>query len=591
MGSIDNTAGNIADGYSVPLAANKVYENGILSNPLIAKDLPPEVKNKTTRITFTGSESPSLPVNWRLAEAVSSLKGLEAALVDVILQRRYGLGPHQVTINTDHASLFIFSTLLWTIDPVEGGEQISPNSLRQANKNLFKYFPSCDKHRMNASTHRNLATNIYKCADGRFFQAHGSLNPTPTLLNVGLPAEADTDKESNIYEDAVKPFNEAFGRIDSETLQRITDETRQAGTICYTVEEFLNSEHGKANAHIGLWEIRETANKLQGPCWWETPASQSGVSRPLSGVKVVDLTRIIAGPSITRSLAELGASVMRCTAPHLPDVVSLQADLNWGKWNCSIDLRDEGHREKLKLLIQEADVVVQGYRPGTLDKYGFGEDDIIRMCEKRAKGIIYVRENSYGWHGPWKGRSGWQQVADANTGLSYSFGQAMGHDEPVTPIFPHSDYCSGIAGSCAVLLALLRRAEKGGSYSIDLSLNYYSTWLIRSVGTYSSEVFDKVWAEHGRPVYRYWHNNGISAPETVKRLKSGPASKRILRPEFLEDRHSPSVLGEKVFRTVKGVADWGGVVDLRYNVGTRGNGVDAARWPEDLTQEVVKELV
>lgn len=111
------------------------------------------------------------------------------------------------------------------------------------------------------------------------------------------------------------------------------------------------------------------------------------------------------------------------------------------------------------------------------------------------------------------------------------------------------------------------------------------------MGTYSPEVFDKVWAEHGRPVYRYWHNNGVSAPETVKRLKSGPASERILRPEFFEDRRSPSVLGEKLFRAVKGVADWRGVVDLGYNVGTRGNGVDAARWPDDLSQEVVQELV
>lgn len=77
----------------------------------------------------------------------------------------------------------------------------------------------------------------------------------------------------------------------------------------------------------------------------------------------------------------------------------------------------------------------------------------------------------------------------------------------------------------------------------------------------------------------------------MKRLKSGPASERIFRPEYFEDRRSPSVLGEKMFRAVKGVADWGGVVDLRYNVGTRGNGTDAARWPDDLTQEVVQEVV
>ena len=214
MGSSDGNSNEVS--YSVPSATAKVYQEGILSNPLIAKDLPTEVQQSLTKINFVGSDSPSLPVNWRLAEAVSSLKALEATLVDVILQRRHGCGSHQVTINTDHASLFLFSTLLWTID--EGGENISPNSLRQADPKLFKYFPSCDKYRMNATIHRNLATNIYKCADGRFFQAHGSLNPTPTLLNVGLPPERDAQD----YDEGMRLFQEAFGNLDSETMQKIT---------------------------------------------------------------------------------------------------------------------------------------------------------------------------------------------------------------------------------------------------------------------------------------------------------------------------------------------------------------------------------
>lgn len=321
MGSIDQEHRKI-ERYSVPSSAADVYKHGILENPLIAKDLPPEVRNGASAITFTGSDEPSLPVNWRFAEAVSSLKALEAALVDAVLQRRHGLDPHQITINTDHASLFLFSTLLWTIDP--DGEDIQASNLRQANPMLFKYFPSCDKHRMNASTHRNLATNIYKCADGRFFQAHGSLNPTPTLQNVRLPAELEVGS----YEEGVGTFQQAFAKIDSDTLQRITDKTRQAGTICYTVDEYLQSEHGLANEHVGLWEIHDRRNTNQAPCWFTSPNVEADPSRPLAGLKVVDLTRIIAGPSITRSLAELGASVMRCTAPHLPDVVSLQADLN-----------------------------------------------------------------------------------------------------------------------------------------------------------------------------------------------------------------------------------------------------------------------
>ncbi|RSL77688.1 hypothetical protein CEP51_008829 [Fusarium floridanum] len=580
MGSIDQEPRGV-QGYSVPASTADVYRQGILENPLISNDLPTEVRNGARTINFTGSNNPSLPVNWRFTEAVSSLKALEAALVDVILQRRHGLEPHQITINTDHASLFLFSTLLWTIDPE--GENIQASNLRQANPKLLQYFPSCDKHRMNSSTHRNLATNIYKCADGRFFQAHGSLNPTPTLENVGLPAELDV----GTYEDGVETFQKAFGKIYSEKLQSITDMTRQAGTICYTTDEYLHSEHGRANEHVGLWEIHDRPNTNQVPCWFASPNARADPSRPLAGLKVVDLTRIIAGPSITRSLAELGASVMRCTAPHLPDVVSLQADLNWGKWNCSLDLRVQKDCEQLRRLILEADVVVQGYRPGVLDKYGFGQEDIIDMYKGRDKGIIYVRENCYGWYGPWKDRSGWQQIADANTGLSHSFGEAMGHGDPVTPLFPHSDYCTGIAGSCAVLLAILRRAESGGSYCIDLALNYYSAWLIRSVGTYPAEVFAKVWAEHDNAVYQHWHNNGVSVPQVLSRLRSGPASKRLFRPEFFEERVSPSVFGDKKFRCVKGVADWHGVVKLGYNVGTRGNGVDAPKWPEDLMQEVV----
>ena len=79
----------------------------------------------------------------------------------------------------------------------------------------------------------------------------------------------------------------------------------------------------------------------------------------------------------------------------------------------------------------------------------------------------------------------------------------MGNDEAVTPVFPNSDYCTGIAGSIAVMHALIRRAEDGGSYAIDAALNYYSQWLVNSVGTYPQDVWQKVWQANGSPVYRY----------------------------------------------------------------------------------------
>jgi hypothetical protein len=178
-----------------------------------------------------------------------------------------------------------------------------------------------------------------------------------------------------------------------------------------------------------------------------------------------------------------------------------------------------------------------------------------------------------------------------STGISLSFGQAMGLDEPVTPLFPHSDYCAGIAGSIGVLLALLRRGQSGGSYTVDLSLNYYNAWLTRFVGTYPADVFDQVWKENGRPVYRHFYNGSKTLPDVLDRLKKGDATKRIFRPEFWVDRLAVTAMGsaDKKIRVVKGIADWNGMVTLDYNVGTRPSGVDAARWPEDLTVEHVVE--
>jgi crotonobetainyl-CoA:carnitine CoA-transferase CaiB-like acyl-CoA transferase len=91
----------------------------------------------------------------------------------------------------------------------------------------------------------------------------------------------------------------------------------------------------------------------------------------------------------------------------------LHIDLGWGKWEAELDLREEGDQEKLRALVREADVVVHRYRPGVLDKYGFSQAGLLDLCKDRERGLIVVRENCYGWHGPWVYRSGWQQISDA----------------------------------------------------------------------------------------------------------------------------------------------------------------------------------
>jgi hypothetical protein len=242
-----------------------------------------------------------------------------------------------------------------------------------------------------------LTTNIYKTKDNRYFHLHASLNAKPSQESLGL-----TPPSSPVtYDEALPIFVNAMSKITSEEMQiLVTEKFRQAGTICYSTEEYKASEHGKANSHAGLYEIYSKPNASQPASWWPDSSSpKTSAERPLAGLKVVDLTRIIAAPAVTRGLAELGASVMRITAEHLPDFSQLHPDLNWGKWNAFLDLRKEGDREKLRALVLEADVVVSGYRPGIMEKYGFGPEDILKLCGGRERGIIVARENCYGWHG------------------------------------------------------------------------------------------------------------------------------------------------------------------------------------------------
>lgn len=432
---------------------------------------------------------------------------LEACLIADLVQKKYNTTLSGATINTDHASLFAMSTLLYEINPGTP-DAIAGTIGSSGQSKLDEKIPNYDFRHMWSSKHRMSATNIYRTKDNRFFHLHGSMDPDPTLDSIGLPHDSD----ASTFEEARLPFINALARIDSQEMQRLaSDVYRQAGVVAESIQSFRESEHGKANAHVGLFEIHDVPIAAHPPSWWP---GEGSAKRPLAGLKVVDLTRVIAAPAVTRGLAELGASVMRVTSPNVIDYSSLHVDLNWGKWNASVDLKTEEGRAILRELILDADVVVQGYRPGVLDKYGFGQQEIIDLIARsgRERGIISARENCYGWNGPWSYRSGWQQISDACTGVSWAFGKAMGLEdgEPVTPVFPNSDYMTGIAGTVAILTALLRRAEKGGSYKVDLALNYYNQWLVESVGEYPTQVWDDVWSRNGKKVFRYvWKTTHI----------------------------------------------------------------------------------
>lgn len=552
----------------------KLLATGILRNSLISKSLPANASSYALQIQFTGHQKPTVAIPWRFAESVASLKALEAIMVGSLLTEKYAIPPQRVEINLDHAQLFVMSG--WLTSLVINGDSIRAT---KPDPRILAVFPSCDIYRALGSPYRISIVNTYRTKDSRYFQMHGSLNPSIMLQALGMPEDGHGD-----FEESVALYQKIVSKLTAAEMEDIVSEkTNQAGTTCLSVDEYKESEHGQANAHVGLWETHFHINPTQKPAWW-LPSNNTSPARPLAGLKVVDLTRIIAGPAVTRGLAELGASIMRITAPHIPDLGFLHPDLGWGKWNCSLDFRDPAQLAAAKALIAEADVVVSGYRPAVLDKYGLGETGILQLTRNRTRGIIFVRENCYGWYGPWADRSGWQQISDACCGISYEFGRAMGNNESVTPVFPNSDYCTGIIGVCGILDALMQRSRNGGSYTVDISLNYYNQWLANSVGTYPEDVWQEVWKRNGKQVMRHHTPMAIMTPWYIDMLANH--SPYLFDEQYFEDREA-TVAGVHI-RTVKPVLQWtDGVIQPGFQVGARENGADKPEWPDDLMSELV----
>jgi hypothetical protein len=149
---------------------------------------------------------------------------------------------------------------------------------------------------------------------------------------------------------------------------------------------------------------------------------------------------------------------------------------------------------RLKELVEGADVFVQGFRYGSLDRKGLGLQSMLDNAAKRNKGIIYVDENCYGPSGPFAERPGWQQIGDAASGASYVMGRSLGFaaGTSVLPPLPISDMTTGIVGALATMLAIRDRAQKGGSYHVVSSLVAADAILVdQEIGLYPVEVVQK----------------------------------------------------------------------------------------------------
>ncbi|MBB5958082.1 crotonobetainyl-CoA:carnitine CoA-transferase CaiB-like acyl-CoA transferase [Saccharothrix tamanrassetensis] len=195
---------------------------------------------------------------------------------------------------------------------------------------------------------------------------------------------------------------------------------------------------------------------------------------PAEGVRVLDLTRVIAGPVATRTLALLGADVLRVDSPALPESGDALADTGPGKRSTLLELSDDGDRQVFEELLGRADVVVTGYRPGALDRYRLAPDDLL----ERHPGLVVAQLCAWGWTGPWAGRRGFDSLVQAGSGIAVVEGDG---DRPGVLPAQALDHGTGYLLAAGVLRALTGRLRTGGGRHLRLSLAGTASWLLHDL--------------------------------------------------------------------------------------------------------------
>jgi len=302
--------------------------------------------------------------------------------------------------------------------------------------------------------HHDAIAGLYRCGDGRWARLHTNLPHHRDGLLKLLGCEHDK-----------RAVQRALEHWPAESLETAAAEAGLVVTACRSFAEWDGHLQGRAIANLPLFSIDKIGDA---PRLKLTPAE-----RPLSGIKVLDLTRIIAGPVCGRALAGHGAEVLLVTAAHLPSMLPLVIDTGRGKLSAAIDLRQSSGRETLAQLVRQADVFVQGYRPGAVAAHGFSAEEVARL----RPGIIYASLSAYGHEGPWAYRRGFDSLVQTASGLNLAEAEAFGSPEPRALPAQALDHATGYLLAFAIMAALQRRAEQGGSWHVRVSLAQTGYWL------------------------------------------------------------------------------------------------------------------
>ncbi|MFB9122616.1 CoA transferase [Paraburkholderia dipogonis] len=303
---------------------------------------------------------------------------------------------------------------------------------------------------------RDPVTGFYETRDGRWIQLHTNFaHHLQGVLQV-LGCENDPTAVAS-----------AIRNWDGATLDQTLADAGLCAALIRTPDEWAALDQAKAIAGLPLFEIERVGDAPA------EPPRESDADRPLAGVRVLDLSRIIAGPVAGRALAQHGADVLMINGPHLPNIAPLVIDNGRGKRSALADLRDAAGREVLRGLAADADVFLQAYRPGALAARGFGPEELARV----RPGIVYVSVSAYGHQGPWAQRRGFDSLVQSASGIAFTERQAAGWNEPKHLPCQALDHATGYLAAFGAMVALARRATEGGSWHVRVSLAQTGRWL------------------------------------------------------------------------------------------------------------------
>lgn len=464
----------------VPEECTRIFRELAARTPGFTKD-----ERLLSGVKFSGHNLPLLagPIKSQAVTAV--LHAMAGVIGHEILLLRGIPTSGSTAINVDHAGMYLATPALVHIDGASGPSLLTHPQL-----------PSSDRGAFTAPV-KMRSQAIYPCKDGAWYQLHGSTFPDPVLEAVGVDPNAEFPSRDAAY-DHIKEKIQA--RFTSRELEMTMVERGLCGGIVRSPQSWLETTMGQVLANHPLINYQQVqfSDSLP-PVPFPTLSQTGGDARPLAGIKVLELARIIAAPAAGGILASMGADVVRVQPRQLVDFTPAQmCGLMAGKRSLHLDLDEADDREKLRALIADADVIIQGYRLRSLERRGFGLPLAAELAAARKRGVVFLDENCFGPDGCYAERPGFQQVADAESGCSWVMAAADpygGYAEGtgVLPSLPIADMSTGVVSAITILSMIRDRARLGGSWGGCASLTAYQAMTLEPwVGLYQRDVVERI---------------------------------------------------------------------------------------------------